>query len=169
VNPAIQSAEKIEALLLELLEPIRHSDDTLLYFEIDSRAIAEPVWENFVASLSREEVRRWENWEVIRNALSALVRQTLDRHSGSTAIPGMDGGFQRPNDEATMQSLGAWFKRLVDMMQGIDQRTLQILALRIEGFDDRDISEQLGTGLRCVQRIAREMQLAWNAKPLETH
>jgi ATP/maltotriose-dependent transcriptional regulator MalT len=169
VNPAIQSAEKIEALLLELLEPIRHSDDTLLHFEIDSRAIAEPVWKNFVASLSREEIRQWENWELIRNALSNLVRQTLDRHSGGTAIPGIDEEFHPPSDETTMPSLGAWFKRLVDLMQGIDQRTLQILALRIEGFNDRDISEQLGTGLRCIQRIAREMQLAWNAAPVETH
>lgn len=168
MNPATQSAEKIEALLLELLEPIRHSDDTLLHFEIDSRAIAEPVWENFVASLSREEVRQWENWEVIRNALSNLVRQTLDRHNGGTAIPGIDEEFHPPCDEAAMQSLGAWFKRLVDLMQSIDQRTLQILALRIEGFSDRDISEKLETGLRCIQRIAREMQFAWNANPLET-
>ncbi len=169
MKPARPSAEKIEALLLELLEPIRHSDDTLLHFEIDSQAIAEPVWENFVASLSREELRRWGNWEAIRAALSTLVGQTLDRPSDITPPTGGREGFQATNDEATMQSLGAWFKRLVDRMQGVDQRTLQILALRIEGYDDRDISEQLGIGLRCIQRITGEMQLAWNAKPLQSH
>jgi len=169
VKPAKPSAEKIEALLLELLEPIRHSDDTLLHFEIDSQAIAKPVWENFVASLSREELRTWGNWEGIRSALSTLVGQTLDR-PGDVAVPTSESeGFQATSDEATMPSLGAWFKRLVDMMQGVDQRTLQILALRIEGFDDRDISEQLGTGLRCIQRITGEMQLAWNANPLQSH
>ncbi len=168
MNTVNQSAEKIEALLLELLEPLRCNDDTLLYFEIDCRTLAEPIWENFVASLSRTELRELKNWPIIEKTLSTLVRKTLARGNSFTEASETDSKPIQNTDKSPPQSLGIWLERLVEMMQGIDQRALQILALRLESFENRDISEQLETGLRCVQQISQEMKIAWNSPAPQT-
>lgn len=138
---------------------MRGNEDTLLHFEIDSQAIAKDVWGNFVASLSAKEARHWKNWSAIESALSDLVQQSLaEKIDRAELIP----------IATSTSSLAHWLDRLIAIMQGIDQRTLEILALRIEDFDDRDVSEQLETGLRCIKQITQEMQHAWNQQELST-
>ncbi|MFK5924791.1 MAG: hypothetical protein QM496_21645 [Verrucomicrobiota bacterium] len=159
MNASPPSIEKITALLLQLLDPIRHSADTLLHSEIDSRALADPIWENFVASLSQTELREFKSWPTVESILSTLLDDTLwpgnsTAEHGSTTPPPATG------------SLAEWLDRLLKIMQAIDHRALPILALRLEGFDQRDVSEQLETGLRCIQAITREMQLAWSEQKL---
>lgn len=162
LKPAIYSAGKIEALLLDMLAPMRDNPDTLLHFEIDSQAIAGSSWENFVTSLSAKEARQWKSWPLIESALSNLVQQALIPNVDSTDHDAPTRPAQLPANDPTSASPALWLERLIAIMRGIDQRTLEILALRTEGFDDRDISQQLDTGLRCIKRITREMQFAWN-------
>lgn len=157
VNAAKPSSKKIESLLLDILAPMRDDDDTLLHFEIDSQSIAKDVWANFVASLSATEARQWKDWRTIESTLSNVVQQNLTEQ--------FKNGEQSTIATNTT-SLALWLDRLIAVMRGIDQRTLKILALRIEGFDDRDISEQLETGLRCIKQITQEMQQAWDQQKL---
>lgn len=159
MNAPPPSAEKITALLLQLLDPIRHSADTLLHSEIDCRALAEPVWENFVACLTKSELREFKSWPTVECRLSALLDQTLC----SPTIPTDDSKKQQAQ---AAQTLAEWLDRLLKLMQAIDHRAIPILGLRLEGFDQRDISEQLETGLRCIQTITWEMQLAWKKQKL---
>jgi len=145
-----------------MLEPMRDNDDTLLHFEIDSQAIAKSVWGNFITSLSASEAQHLRDWPSIESALSDLVQQALNGHSSSPATADNTGETQLSTIDKNTSSPALWLERLISMMRAINYRTLEILALRIEGFDDRDIAEQLETGLRCIKRITKEMQLAWN-------
>lgn len=168
MNTANQSEEKIEALLLDLIAPIRYSDDTLLHFEIDTRAVADPVWENFVNALTPKEVAEWRDWPKIESMLSAIVGQALLNQTDSADTSGADNESEQTISEGAAQSPAAWLDRLLNKMRDIDHRALEILALYVEGYADRDISEQLETGLRCIKQITRDMQLTWKGEASRT-
>ncbi|MCF6312428.1 MAG: hypothetical protein L3J39_08245 [Verrucomicrobiales bacterium] len=154
MNTAQPSPEKIKILLLNMLSPMRGNQDILLHGEIASQAIAKAAWDEFIPSLSTQEAQDWRHWPLIESALSAEVSAKLCSEKIHSSTP--------PPTSSPAQ----WLKHLVDTLREIDHRSLEVLALLIEGHAPRDISERLDIGLRCLQSITHEMHNTWFAHSL---
>jgi hypothetical protein len=170
------SEEKLPALLERMLAPIRRSRDTPLQFDIDSLRIVEAALQDFLPG-GLDSTRAPDlDWESLISALNMLIDTILlpeksdpsvepAPHGSEQAIRANEGAAGEEADLSPHQNfshpLAAWLDSLFTVLRNVDNRSFEILSLRLEGFQDRDISEKLGTGLRLVKRITREMRFNW--------
>lgn len=99
-------------------------------------------------------------WAAVRVGLDRLVLQSLvgagePSRGVCEALKGDDSAGD------LFIPLAAWLEHLFQIMRDVDGRAIEILALRLEGFDYRDIAGRTGVGMRMVKRIAAEMALSW--------
>jgi hypothetical protein len=64
-------------------------------------------------------------------------------------------------------SLANWLQHVNLVFQAIHPAAIDILGLRLEGHEDREIAERVGLGLRLVRRILQDMRLAWEPQTRE--
>lgn len=62
-----------------------------------------------------------------------------------------------PRRECTL-STTEWLDGFFAAARAVDARALEIVELRLRGFDERDIAERLETGLRLVRRIIEDLR-----------
>ena len=128
-------------LLQRLLACLRCSRETPLQFEIDSAGIAASA----LAEVPAGDALHAEP------ALNALIDEFL---SDDAKAPARSGHPQS-------RSLAEWLDRLYQVMRSVHPSAVDIIALRVAGFDARDIAERLGLGLRQVRSMTREMRASW--------
>ncbi|MEW6304789.1 MAG: hypothetical protein AB1705_15045 [Verrucomicrobiota bacterium] len=156
---------RVASLLRELLAEARRSGDTPLQFGIDAPEIAH----NALANLQTNDptVASTADWPLLRAGLETLVNRYLQEE---LPRPGDEGpcpppGREWPTAMAEASSpvngfhpLTQWLEHLYRTLRGVHPRAIDILALRAEGYTDRDIAERLGMGLRLVKRILQDLR-----------
>jgi len=131
-------------LLQRLLACLRRSRETPLQFEIDSAGIAAAVLADFSPERAKDAKR-------VVGALSALIDECMRG----------DASGDVDCDRAAASSLVEWIDRFYRAMRSVHSAAIDILALRVEGFEARDIADRLNLGLRQVHSILREMRASW--------
>ena len=153
--------EELRPLLNVLLAHVRRARETPLQFGIDSEEIVGVTLKTLGTDLI---INRWGGWWIVTMALDKLIDRSLheermdclalqhSQHIQSVTGPGID-------DSNTSHPLAKWLDCIYTAMTIVQPRAIEILALRLEGFDDRDIAQRLGMGLRLVKRIIEDMPM----------
>lgn len=138
--------EEFRLLLLRMLAPIRRSHDTPLQFEIDSRSIAAASWQEFRNSDLPAKKVLADLDQIVTRSLTNDGELPASVRSGDTEV----------SDIST--ALADWLDEIFQGIRNIDPLAIEILGLRIEGVDNRSISEKLQTGLRLVKQIISDIK-----------
>ncbi len=164
--------ERLRPLLQKMLIPIHRARETPLQFEIDSGRIVEAALREFLVERPESERAQWQDWQPVRVSLDQFVLQALVdvEEPGAAEHPQASGVHQPAPGDASgdlAHALAVWLKRLFNVMRDVDQRAIEILALRLEGYGCRDIAGRQGTGMRLVRRIIHEMGTGWGGATQE--
>jgi hypothetical protein len=141
--------EALQPLLLAILTRLRRFRDTPLRFGINSQEIASAAWNEFIISLPEKYRNEWQDQNNVDFLLTTQVLHLLSPESP-------------PDSKITNQSLADWITHLYRVLRESDDRAVEIMELRVDGLQARDIAEQLNLGLRLVKRILHQMDFNWN-------
>jgi hypothetical protein len=146
-----------------------------LQFGIDSEAMVAAALRE--CKTSDEQPDRTRDGPFATTVLDQLVARFLeprgdDRDGEAGCNPGtggaefgMDQGAVATGSglaaQAARHPLAVWLERLHAVMSAVQPRAVEIVALRVEGFRDRDIAERLGLGRRLVRRIVEDAGTNW--------
>ena len=175
--------DRFHPLLQALLVHLRRSRQTPLQFGIDSERIVGAALQEFFAGVADSDSHQWQDWHFATAALDELVAQCLRPQCGghregaliSCGFPDPHSGFEMgllasaamtrecgaPTAEATPHSLVLWLERFYTLMSDVQPRAIDIVELRVEGFEDRDIAERLELGVRLVKQVVQDMRVHW--------
>jgi DNA-directed RNA polymerase specialized sigma24 family protein len=163
----------LEALLQDVLACLRRHRDTPLQ-EVDE---GPPLSGATLRALALKHFpQEWESHlgaVGLRSALNQLIDQVLNDGQSATAgecswaplIPA-DGMPQAASvtGEEIETALRAWIEGLWTALREVHPRAIEIVALRHDGFQERDIGERLALPLRLVHRIVRDVRTAWQRR-----
>ncbi len=173
-------AEKFLPLLQAVLARVRRARDTPLQFGIDSEEIVSAALREFHDGLAGAQLVRWQDWLSVKKGFHQLVTRSLqaERAEPEAAEP-LPAASQSPPENGAVKvataddldsfeknaahPLADWLDQFHTVMSEIQPRAIEIVTLRVEGFQDRDIAERLGLGLRLVRRIVRDLRASWEA------
>jgi hypothetical protein len=161
--------------LQQLLVELRRARDTQLQFQIDSPSIAMAVWNRFWPLLGDDERGTFSDGLMLCRGLDELLDRLLD--IGAEPGAGDDFGLEgrialaercRPaaTDAGPLPMLAMWFDAFCGAMRTANDSTIAAMALLVEGYDARDVAQQLDLGVRLVRRLAGQARaLLSKAKP----
>jgi hypothetical protein len=170
------------SLLQALLAQLRRARETPLQFGIDSEGIVDAALKDYFSGARGSSP--WRDWQVQTAMLDTLVAQFLqpewssrreEAHSrfgmrqeesgvDQSLVPSAASVQERGieiTDAVASHPLAVWLDRFYRVMTGVQPRAIDIVTLRVEGFQDRDIAERLELGLRLVRRIIQDMRVHW--------
>ena len=155
-------------LLQQLIAEVRIARAAPLRFHADSETIAASAWRGFWPCLGENERRRIADGESLCEALDAVLGPVLsdvsfDASSGHVARDVRDDLCRRTCDSSTrdgghLPSLVRWFARLHAVLRTAGDLAVAAIVLRLEGYDERDVAERLGLGMRLVRRILTQVR-----------
>src|SRR5262245_40584139 len=166
--------DEVQPLLQAMLAYLRRARATPLQFGIDSdrigsAALCECLGETAAA---RDEER---DWSLVITTLDELVADILK--AGDYLVDGRNSGFARglvkpiatasqPNGASRREAppghpLADWLDRFHAVMCERHPRAVEMVAMKVEGFEDRDVAERLKLGLRLVKQIAEDLHMDW--------
>jgi hypothetical protein len=168
--------EKWYPLLQALLIQLRRSRQTPLQFGIDSEGIADAALLEFFDGVQGDSRQRLD-WQLATGALDGLVAQCLQLECSSPGEEALiSSGFPNPHSRCEMSALALdatphplvlWLERFYTVMSEVHPQAIDIVGLRVEGFEDRDIAKRLELGLRLVKGIVRDMHVNWGVSGKE--
>lgn len=147
-NHLTLDAETALPLLQRMLSLVRRSRETPLQFEIDSERIAAAALDEFGGSYLFQHTRLTQDLAI----LNQLIHRIL---SGEGEPLKVDRG------PARVGSIAAWLEQVYQLARAIHPQAIDMLGLRLQGFESRDIAEHLVLGRRLVQRVLSDMQVEW--------
>jgi hypothetical protein len=165
----VQSESNLEVelhpLLQALLAHVRRARQTPLQFGIDSEGIVAAALKDLGSSEGRSGP--WEDGPIVTAALNKLVDRFLQNEPMSSVTEGRSPRLKPSTrrdsgDTNASHPLANWLDCLYTTMSDVQPRAIEILGLRVEGFQDRDIAERLGLGLRLVKHIIEDMRVHWS-------
>lgn len=172
--------EKIQPLLREMLSRARRARETPLQFGLDSAEIVDAAVNDFLACSADVELSQLQDWEMVEAVFDMLISRALrddgahhgtEHRSPLTQRPRFGDSTvneeakahadEPPEEEDTQHPLVGWLKRSRALMQRVHPAGIQIVELRVDGYQNREIAERLGLGLRLVNRIVDDMRTSW--------
>jgi hypothetical protein len=161
--------EKYFALLQVLLTLLRRARETPLQFGIDSDGIVTAALREFLSQAPQTRSGPNQNWPLVTAALDRLLVRSLGGNTHQPFAAPVTKGcrvLSAPDaqsfEEPVPHPLAVWLERLFAILSEIQPRAVEIVALRVEGFEDRDLAERLGLGLRLVRRIVADVRTNWS-------
>lgn len=140
--------EECRTLLQRMLACLRRSRETPLQFEIDAAGIVAAALADAPASLAGDESGATTGLNgLIEDLLGAEHRASSGRETASKPA-----------------SLAAWLTRLYRSLRAVHPAAIDIVALRLDGYDDRAIAERLRLGPRLVRHITSQMRADWETE-----
>jgi hypothetical protein len=154
--------EKLQPLLQEMLARLRRYRDMPLQDGIDGAGIVQAALRSLSAGPSAAESSHLPDLGVVKVILDGLIERALgdEGHSqeGERSVPAagrLDGAG------GNGAGLAVWLEHLHAALRGAHPAAVEIVGLRVEGCQDREIAQRLGLGLRLVRRIIRDLRPAW--------
>ncbi len=164
MNCGIEQIGDFRELLQRLLAPIRLSHETPLQIEIDSRGLASSAWQFFACENPALKNKAAVNAAEI---IADLNRLMLEHLSDDCSIPGNAPPLANGSPDIET-ALADWLDTLFQEVRTIDPEAIEIIALRVEGLDNRSISEKIKSGLRLVECIVEDIRKSRVALPEKT-
>jgi hypothetical protein len=153
------NAQTALPLLQRMLFFVRRSRETPLQFEIDSEGIVAAALQEFGGGISFDAGSAEQHLQVFNSLIHrALGSKEEPLKSVSELIP------KRPsfaNSPVGAHSLAAWLDQLYQLARAMHPEGIDILTLRVQRFESRDIAEQLDLGRRLVDRILNDLREEW--------
>jgi hypothetical protein len=165
----------LEALLPDVLACLRRRHSMPLQDDDEGLPISAAT---FHALASKHFPQPWKsqlNGVDLRSALDRLVDQLLvvgqpsmaGDCSGAPLISADDSPQARPEAGKEIETaLSAWLESLWTSLREVHPKAIEVLALRREGFQEREVSERLMLPLRLVRRIVDDTRAAWQRRDL---
>lgn len=165
----------LETLLQDVLACLRRRRDTPLQDDDDEGLPISPATFQTLVQKHFSQTGRWQTSAAgLPVALDRLIEESLQQGPFSAAGNGSFASRAAAEDltpeapESGNQieaALHAWIESLCGILRELHPKTIEILALRRGGFDERDVSERLGLPLRLVRRILNDLSAAWQGRP----
>lgn len=165
--------EKLRSFLQAMLVGIRRHRETPLLAGFDSRGIVDSALQNCSTSDPQVILGHLQDSETVNAVFNLLVKRALiddldrpeasiclARGEQSNAAPAI--ARQRPNEKAP-HPLTVWLEQFYAVMSEVHPRALEIVALRVESYTNREIAQRLESTPRLVRRIVHDMQQAWQS------
>lgn len=144
---AVAQREEWRALLQRMLACLRRSRETPLQFEIDAGGIVAAALADASSAVARDQAGA-------ESALNELIEDLL----------GVERGVSFAPEAVRPAGLAAWLARVYRTLRAVHPATIDILALRLDGLEDRAIAGRLHLGLRLVRQITRETRADWESE-----
>jgi hypothetical protein len=146
-------------LLQRMLFLVRRSRETPLQFEIDSHGIAAAALDEFGGGSLFQHGRLAQDLGI----LNELIHQVLggEDEPPTADVRSTSGPAPFGQCPAGVHSIAAWLEQLYRVTRAIHPQAIDVLALRLQGFEPRDIAERLDLGGKLVQRVLSEVQAEW--------
>jgi hypothetical protein len=141
--------ETLRPLLQEMLARLRRYRDTPLQDGIDSAGIVQAALRLFSAGPSAAGPGHFPDLKSVQFVLDGLVARALG--AGPLDRAGSNGA-----------GLAGWLEHLHATLRAVHPAAVEMVGLRVEGCQDREIAERLGLGLRLLKRILRDLRAAWD-------
>ncbi len=168
--------EKLQPLLREILSRARRARETPLQFGLDSAEIVDAAVNDCLAGSADVELSQLQDWEMVEGLFDMLIERALRDEGAHDGTEHRSPLAQQPRlgdskvsedadelpEEDTQHPLVGWLKRSRALMQRVHPAAIQIVELRVNGYQNREIADQLGLGLRLVKRIVDDLRTSWN-------
>lgn len=148
--------EQPQALLRAMLACLRRHRDTPLQDGIDRAGIVQAALRTVSASPCAPGSSHLADLESDLVLLDGLIAGSL-RDEQSPPEPQPSAG--RP-DRPAGNDLAAWLEQLHAALHATHPAAVEVVALRVEGCQDREIAQRLGLGLRLVRRLIQDLRQA---------
>jgi hypothetical protein len=145
---ATAQREEWRALLQRMLACLRRSRETPLQFEIDAAGIVAAALADASALSAAGDARA-------ESSLNELIGEML---GAEESIP------FTPETASRQETLAEWLTRFYRPLRAVHPSAIDILAMRLNGFGDREIAERLELGLRLVQHTVAAMRAEWKSE-----
>lgn len=162
------------ALLQDVLGCLRRRRDTPLQEDDDEGLPMNPAtFQALVARHFSQAGPRQFGAAGLPTALDRLVDQSLEENASDLAGESFWTSHAAAEDytpaatengAAIEPALHAWIESLWNVLREVHPRAIEILALRRNGFDERDVSERLTLPLRLVGQIVNDVRIAWQRR-----
>ena len=162
--------EMVLPAVQEILGHIRRTLDARLQSGIDGVGIADVASRRLLAGVSRNDSGCRSDSDTVTTILDTVVGVFLsERSDRDTEIRWADAaGIFRKDDnvEASLDSTGAnamhslavWIKWLYSGMRGVHPKAIEILSLRAQGYEVREIAQRLDMGRWLIKRIINDIR-----------
>jgi hypothetical protein len=145
-----------------------------LRFGVEDPGIVDAAVGDFLAGDANVELSRVQDWTVVQVIFDTLIERALrddETHKAPEHRPlrleqpgsGNGGGNDpsaqtaEPAVQTGQHPLAAWLKRGRVLMQRVHPLAMEIVELRVQGRDNREVADRLGLGLRLVKRLVGDV------------
>ena len=163
--------EKLAPALQEMIAGIRRHRETPLLAGFDSFGIVDAAVQSLLVANPDLELDHLRDWKAVKTIFNRLVLAALlDDLNPSEETRGLSnnatGGNTQPpaREQGNGQAIhpwAGWLEHFHSVMQEVHPKAIEIISLRVEGFQNREIAERVELTRRIVGRIVHDMQRAW--------
>jgi len=153
--------ERLRPLLLVMLARLRRDRDTPLRDGIDSAAIIQEALRTCSAVPLAVPGCPMPDLQLSEAILDGVIERALrdEQRPGPERPVSSDGRLDRA--VAKGADLATWLGHLHAALRATHPTAVEMVVLRVEGCEDREIAQRLGLGLRLVRRVIRDLRRAW--------
>lgn len=162
--------EQLKPLLLEMLAGVRRHRETTLLAGFDSRGIVAAALQSVSLVVPQSALNHLRDMDAVKASLRLVLKHTLQAQSEcARANPGerhmepgnaAHAGVARLRDEQVIQWLAVWLEIFCGVMNELHPKAIEVVMLRVEGCDNRQVARRLGLPLRLVKRVVHDIRLA---------
>jgi hypothetical protein len=177
--------QRLRPLLQDLLTRVRRTKETPLRFGVEDPGIVDAAVADFLAGDVDVELGRVQDWTVVQGIFDMLIERALDDDDTRQAPehrplcveqpgPGHRDGNDPSTDSAEppvqtgQHPLAAWLTRGRVLMQRVHPLAMEVVELRVQGRDNREVADRLGLGLRLVKRLVGDVRASFDAAIAES-
>jgi DNA-binding NarL/FixJ family response regulator len=158
--------EQLKPLLLEMLAGVRRHRETALLAGFDSRGIVTAALQSVSLVVPQSALNHLRDMDAVKASLRLVLKHTLQAQSECARDnPGerhMDrpAGVAEMQDEHVIQWLAVWLEIFCGVMNELHPKAIEVVMLRVEGCDNRQVARRLGLPLRLVKRVVHDIRQA---------
>lgn len=166
------AARIVRPLLQQLIGELHRVRGTSLLFQVDSPSIVTATWNAQWPLLDEDERRIVSDGQRLCQTLDELLLQACrdecdEQRAGVSEPPNEDGRLTMATGKLQdmhhpLAALARWFDELSEALHAASDASVAALALRLEGYDVRDVALRLGLGVRLVLGLLAEVRRRLN-------
>jgi DNA-directed RNA polymerase specialized sigma24 family protein len=162
--------EQLKPLLQEMLAGVRRHRETALLAGFDSGGIVTAALHSVSIVAPQTALSQLRDMDAVRASFRLVLEQTLEdqpehageRHGARCTTKGNtpSANASKPHDENVVPWLASWLEIFCSVMSEVHPKAIEVVMLRLEGCDNRQVARRLGLPLRLVKRIVHDIQQA---------
>jgi len=169
---------ELRPFLQEMIRLVRQNLDTPLKPRIDSHGVVYAAFHSFLTGVAKDEFPALNNHVELKKVLTTLVSRTLrdeidwhrrkrrtpyqEQRQAANSGPSQADPKEIPAPENLhVPSFAIWLEDFLRVMRGAHPMAIEIVSLSLDGLSNQEIKDELGLGLRTVQKIKQTLLEKW--------